>query len=177
MNIPAHIVNCIPKDPMHNSYLDHARAAWQRLEMVAEGKIPYIPDDFAALINTLERFYKGFLKTMSDLTDYELPKYPKASNDPEFFLKKDHYLKGLVCEIEKHFINISPAYTKEDKKRHYMFLIDLQKEYTKARYSTEPSVDEFLQVFKFAKLQKETVEEYLEKTFLREEEEEFENNI
>lgn len=177
MIIPQHIINCIPKDPMHNAYLDHAAAAWTRLIMVAEGKIPYIPDDFAALINTLERFYKGFLKTMADLTDYKLPQYPKSSSDPEFFLKKDHYLKGFVCEIEAHFFNISPAYTSEDKRRHYMFLIDLQKEYTKARYSSEPSQEEFLQVFNFVKMQKEKIEEYLEKTFLKEQEEEFENNI
>ena len=43
-------------------YLNHANAMWKRLGMIKNGTIAYCSDDYAALANTLERFYKGFLQ-------------------------------------------------------------------------------------------------------------------
>lgn len=48
-------------------YLNHANAMWKRLGMIKNGAIEYCSDDYAALANTLERFYKGFLQIQMDL--------------------------------------------------------------------------------------------------------------
>lgn len=167
MEIPDFITNDIPKDPLENNYFRHANSSWKRLSMVAEKKLEYIPDDFSTLVNTLERYYKGFLKAMELHTNYSLPRVKHHENDVEYFLKRDHYLKGLVKEIESNFINISPTYTVEQRVEHDKFLVTLQWEYTNARYTTEPSFDDFFKVYQFVSKQKDALYEYIEDRLLQ----------
>lgn len=88
-------------------YLNHANAMWKRLGMIKNGAIEYCSDDYAALANTLERFYKGFLQIQMDLNpDYKLPKG---------YLTNDHDLVKLVKKISV-FVPLYKTETQEDYK-------------------------------------------------------------
>lgn len=179
MVIPDFITNDIPSNPLENNYFRHADAAWERLFLVATKKLEYIPDDLSALVNTLERYYKGFLKTMALYTSYSLPVVKHHENDEEYFLKRDHYIKGLVKEIESNFTNLSPC-TVNQKVELDKFLVALQWKYTNARYSTEPSFQDFLKVYQFATKQKEVLYSYLDEKILQKSEDrlsEFDVNL
>ena len=167
MNIPSFIHNQIPKNPFCNNYYSHADENWTRLSMIADGSIPYISSDLALLVNTLELEYKGFLKCMvQNRSDYELPLIDGNEDNPEYYLQKDHYLKGLVREIERHFVNMSPVRTKRDRIEHDRFLVSLQWEYTNSRYTSYPSFDEFLSIYKFAQTQKTALRDYIQEQLI-----------
>lgn len=86
-------------------YLNHANAMWKRLGMIKNGAIEYCSDDYAALANTLERFYKGFLQIQMDLNpDYKLPKG---------YLTNDHDLVKLVKKISV-FVPLYKSSTPEE---------------------------------------------------------------
>lgn len=178
MNIPSFVTNQIPKDPFANDYFYHAEENWTRLEAIVAKRIPYISSDFSMLVNTLEMYYKGFLKSMSDnVKGYSLPEIPNHKDDNEYFLKKDHHLAGLVEEIEDHFLNISPTYTKKDRRDHDRFLNDLQWEYTKARYTTYPSFEDFKKVYQFASNQRNSIRDYITDKLLPKEQEHYDINL
>lgn len=135
--------------------------------MIATGDIPYISSDIGLLVNTIELEYKGFLKCMvQNRGDYTLPLIDGHKDNPEYYLQKDHYLKGLVREIERHFINISPAQTRHDRIEHDQFLVSLQWEYTNSRYTSYPSLEDFLAIYKFAQTQKSVLRGYIQEQLI-----------
>jgi len=156
MKIPDSVLKKVQKSPFDNNYFYHAEPAWKRLELISNKEIEYYSDDFALLVNTIERLYKGFLKT-------------KMEEDPTFlnypgFLSSDHDLNKLVVEIER-FVTLSVCETRQDYKERRFFFDDLRKAYTEARYTDEPTFEEFQKVYEFALNQKEIIYNYFnEKT-------------
>ena len=135
-----------------NHYLKHARDMWKRLGLVRKGTLEYCSDDYAALANTLERFYKGFLQVQLDNNpDYVLPKG---------YLTNDHDLVKLVKKISA-FVPLYKTETQEDYKIRNTFLFDLRKAYTQARYTVEIPYTQFCQVYDLVAEQKKILEDFL----------------
>lgn len=78
-----------------------ANKAWERLEMIQNGQIPYISDDYALLVNTLERYYKGYLAWKID-SDSSCP-VKKAYID-----EIKHNLGGLFRTINDRYVYLYP---------------------------------------------------------------------
>lgn len=134
-----------------NHYLKHARDMWKRLGLVRDGSLEYCFDDYASLVNTLERFYKGFLQLQLDNNpDYVLPKG---------YLTNDHDLVKLVKKISA-FVPLYKTETQEDYKIRNTFLLDLRKAYTQARYTVEIPYAQFCQVYDLVAEQKKILDDY-----------------
>lgn len=73
MNIPSSIRNSLTKGPMDNQYFYHTYVATERLSKIKNKEISFYNDDYATLINTLERLYKGFLQSKIDSGELNLP--------------------------------------------------------------------------------------------------------
>lgn len=153
MIIPESVTSYIEKGPMDNLYFYKANASWARLTLIANGSIPYISDDYSALINTLERFYKGVLQSKLDNDDsYHLP---------IGFLTMDHNLRKLADEIE-HFLPLFVIHSVSDMRVRNNFLDSLRKAYTTARYTQDFSFEEFKNLYSFIQKQKNAIEQYLQ---------------
>ena len=154
MNIPSDVINIINKNsgPLNNNYLIHAKNALEVLNKVT--KDTYCYDHMSMVINTLERYYKGFLKASTDICDwYNLP--------DEEFLAVGHNLLKLVVEIKHSFSNVLPRTNWEEWQKTKDFLRDLRLEYTNSRYNTCPSYEEFKTVLEYKNDQKSRLMEYL----------------
>lgn len=133
-------------------YLNHANAMWKRLGIVRNGMIEYCSDDYAALANTLERFYKGFLQIQMDLNpDYKLPKG---------YLTNDHDLVKLVKKISA-FVPLYKSNTPEECQIRNKFLMEFRRAYSQARYSVEIPFEQFCQVYDLVAEQKKILDDYL----------------
>lgn len=133
-------------------YLNHANAMWKRLGMIKNGAIEYCSDDYAALANTLERFYKGFLQIQMDLNpDYKLPKG---------YLTNDHDLVKLVKKISV-FVPLYKSSTPEECQIRNKFLMEFRRVYSQARYSVEIPFEQFCQVYDLVAEQKKILDDYL----------------
>ena len=151
------------KDPNVNMYYIHADAAWDRMTKIYEGKYPYIYDDYSQLINTLERYYKGFLLTMfNNIPGYKFPLVEHHEKEPLYFLEGTHNLAKLTKHISDKFFNVSNTYTNEGLKQFNDKLYKLQKDYTDARYRTTPSKKEFSEAYEFADSQIKNLKKYQE---------------
>jgi len=101
MNIPASVTKQIKakSDPLDNAYFYHAESANRSLQMVDLNSYCY--DHVSIAANTLERIYKGFLKSAADYCDsYQLPNHK--------FLTEDHDILGMVLEIKRSFPDLFP---------------------------------------------------------------------
>jgi len=152
MKIPDCVLKKIEKSPVDNQYFYHANEAWKRLTNIYEGRIDYYHDDFAILVNTLERYYKGFLQSKMDIDNSFVV--------AEDLMEHSHDLVGLVREIE-HFTSLSVPLNRQEQIDRRIFLCDLRREYTNARYVSDPSLDDFKKVYKFVENQKEIIFNYL----------------
>lgn len=133
-------------------YLNHANAMWKRLGIIRNGTIEYCSDDYAALANTLERFYKGFLQIQMDLNpDYKLPKG---------YLTNDHDLVKLVKKISV-FVPLYKSSTPEECQIRNKFLMEFRRAYSQARYSVEIPFEQFCQVYDLVAEQKKILDDYL----------------
>lgn len=133
-------------------YLNHANAMWKRLGMIRNGTIEYCSDDYAALANTLERFYKGFLQIQMDLNpDYKLPKG---------YLTNDHDLVKLVKKISA-FVPLYKLSTPEECQIRNKFLMEFRRAYSQARYNVEIPFEQFCQVYDLVAEQKKILDDYL----------------
>ena len=133
-------------------YLNHANAMWKRLGIVRNGTIEYCSDDYAALANTLERFYKGFLQIQMDLNpDYKLPKG---------YLTNDHDLVKLVKKISV-FVPLYKSSTPEECQIRNKFLMEFRRAYSQARYNVEIPFEQFCQVYDLVAEQKKILDDYL----------------
>ena len=133
-------------------YLNHANAMWKRLGMIKNGAIEYCSDDYAALANTLERFYKGFLQIQMDLNpDYKLPKG---------YLTNDHDLVKLVKKISV-FVPLYKSSTPEECQIRNKFLMEFRRAYSQARYTVEIPYTQFCQVYDLVAEQKKILDDYL----------------
>lgn len=133
-------------------YLNHANAMWKRLGMIRNGTIEYCSDDYAALANTLERFYKGFLQIQMDLNpDYKLPKG---------YLTNDHDLVKLVKKISV-FVPLYKSSTPEECQIRNKFLMEFRRACSQARYNVEIPFEQFCQVYDLVAEQKKILDDYL----------------
>lgn len=153
MLIPPAVKNAIKKKPTDNSYFFHAEDAWKILTEIYNGKASYCSDHYAQLINTLERYYKGFLQY-------------KADSDPEYKLNEElmyhsHSLPRLVDEVERYIQLFHPE-TVRDQHEIRRFLANLTKEYTLSRYDSFISKEDFDELYDFVKNQKEIVLQILQ---------------
>ncbi len=151
MKIPESVVLSIKKGPMDNQYFYHAYAATERLSKIKNKEISFYNDDYATLINTLERLYKGFLQSKIDSGELNLP---------VGFLSSDHDCIKLVNEIEK-FTPLFVINSKEDLRERDHFLIDLRRAYTSSRYYEDYSYEDFCALYDFVEKQKTVIEMYL----------------
>lgn len=143
MNIPSFVAK-EKQGLLNNSYFYHAQEAFKALQRVTAST--YCSDYFSMAVNTLERFYKGFLYYQAENTEwYDLPS-PK-------FLTADHDILGMVTEIRKHFPEAFPVNSKEEWEETKKFLRDLRAEYTASRYTSYPTYDEFDAIRKYTQRQ------------------------
>lgn len=154
MNIPSSVTKVVNENahPMDNSYFNHAESALKALNKVTEDTYYY--DCMANIINTLERVYKGFLKTATKQCDwYRLPS--------EKFLTDDHDILGMVLEIKENFPDVFPRVEREVWRETKNFLRDLRREYTLSRYETYPDYSEFKAVREYVNNQYRLLESYI----------------
>lgn len=152
MMIPESITNIIPKNPFDNVYFYHAKDAMKRLDDIDKQKIEFYNDDYSLLINTLERFYKGFLQSKCDNEGLVLPLG---------FLNTDHDLCKLVREIER-YTPLFVVESIEDEKNKTHFLVSLRKSYTDARYTQNYTYNDFHKLYEFVKKQVKVLEYHLQ---------------
>lgn len=152
MIIPESVTNVVTKGPFDNDYFYHAYDAMKRLEKIDDKSIEFYNDDYALLINTLERFYKGFLQSKCDNDNLNLP---------IGFLTMDHDLCKLVREIER-YTPLFVVKSIEDERNKIHFLNSLRKSYTDARYTQNYLYDDFHKLFEFVKKQQKVLEFHLQ---------------
>lgn len=138
---------------LDNIFFDHAFTAWLRLKDIRDEKIPYISDDYSILINTLERFYKGFLQSkLSTNKEFTLPKD---------YLTNDHDLLKLTKKIEK-FTPLFNCKNDEERNNKNIFFRNIRKQYTSSRYSEFISKTDFDKLYDFVEAQKSLLLNHLQ---------------
>lgn len=142
------------KSPHDNNFYEHALNSMLRFQAIYEGTVPYISDDFAMLINTLERLYKGFLQ-------YQLDTNPNFSLQ-KGFLTNDHDLLKLTKKIEQ-FLPLFECKTNEERADKNMFFKELRRKYTQARYTEMVPEADFKELYLFVEKQMKRMESYFEK--------------
>jgi len=171
MQIPDFIMEDIQKKPTDNAYFYHAEDAFKRMTVVNNKHIDYCFDDYSVLINTLERYYKGYIQSKLD----SIPEY----KIPIDFLTRGHNIKELVEEIECNFIPLSKELDKNERNIRRHFFDCLKKMYTASRYSEYPTFTEFQELYRFVEKQREIILNDLKKektkgcNFLNEEYDDF----
>lgn len=158
MNIPLSVVQAINNNagPLENNYFTHAIKSLQALNKVKEDDYCY--DYTSNIINTLERLYKGFLKSASKFCEW----YEPPGGIDGAFLTANHDLLGMLKEIKSSFPDVFPRTAREEWRETKKFLMDLRREYTSARYDTYPSFDEFKTIRDFVNGQYTLIKTYIE---------------
>lgn len=164
MNIPENIIK-INKTPLDNFYFYKANEAFEKLSAVKESG--YFDDLMASAINTLERYYKGFLCSADEYDEnYYLPRHD--------FLTKDHDLIKLVREIQKNYPEVFPYQSRNEWNETSNFLRDMRHAYTAVRYNENSSYQDFKKLLSYIEIQKERITDYIKtKGFNAEMESEF----
>lgn len=151
MNIPSNLLK-INKTPLDNFYFYKADEAFEKLKNIKESG--YFDDLMANAINTLERYYKGFLYAASEYDEnYSLPRAD--------YLKNDHDLIKLVREIQNNYPEVFPYQSRAEWSETSSFLRSLRHAYTAVRYSENSSYQEFQQLMTYIEFQKENIVDYI----------------
>lgn len=151
MIIPSSVIQTT-RNPLENQYFVKANQTLSQIQKTT--KETYYDDLISIAINTLERFYKGFLQAASDFDkDYTLP-HPK-------FLTRDHDLLGMVVEIKENYPNVLPRYSKSDWHDFKNLLRDFRSYYTSARYTKDFTFEDFTQIVNFVQQQAELLQTYI----------------
>lgn len=153
MKIPGSILTMIKVSPTDNLYFSKAEQAWERLTEIRNGNIQFIDDDYSMLINTMERFYKGYIQSKID--------NDKSYSIEEGFLTCDHNLVKLVDEISKTGLSLFNETSRSDYHERCRFLKELRWQYTAARYSENIYKEDFDQLYDLVKIQKDKIYDHL----------------
>ncbi len=142
----------IQQNPLSGTKIALANKAWERLEMIQNGQIPYISDDYALLIDTLKRYYEGYLEWKID-TDPSCP-----IKRAYIYEVKRNFLRGLFRTINDSYVCLyPPKASNADKISIDIFLANMCSEYAACRYDKQASFSDFQKGFVFVKNQRDVL--------------------
>ena len=151
-------------------YLNNVMMNYTRLQEIHDGKINYIPSDYALLINTFEQLYKGVLRELQDL-------YPDKIKYSDSVYTAGHHFSQYTYQIDK-FIPLSD--NSEGFNKIKDFLNEIENLYNGARYNIHKSPEEFRTDFRklergIYRLSEGLKKEYEKNCITSEEEDDLEN--
>lgn len=161
ITIPNCVLASIPaKTAFDNNYFYHADKSWTRLREIRKGKVTYVTDDYAMLVNTLERYCKGMIQSC-----HENPNMTKMFTDVamDALLTTGHKLTRLVGALEHSYgFKLFACETRNEIKDRDRFLNKLTHAYTAARYNEEYSYADFCATYDFVEQQRDRIHDLLE---------------
>lgn len=142
----------IQQDSLSGTKITLANKAWERLEMIQNGQIPYIPDDYFLLVDTLKRYYEGYLEWKID-TDPSCP-----IKRAYIYEIRRNFLRGLFRTINDSYVCLYPPGTSNAEKVSIdIFLANMCSEYTSRHYDKQVSFPDFQKSFVFVKNQRDAL--------------------